>query len=203
MRFAPAVFRPVFGRGLVIAVAVLVLLFLVLLVIESGPSALLRGVWPGLLAVAAAWAVFWRPAVVVEESAITVRNVFRTHRVPWAAIQRLDTKWALTIHTEQGRVGAWAAPAPTRYAVSSVDPNDIRVIAGAALPPGDAVRPGDTLATASGAAAFVIHRHWSELREEGRLDVDPAARRVRTTWDWPVGTVLGALLVATVVVALI
>lgn len=203
VRFPPTVFRPTFGRGLVIAVTALVVMFLVLLVIESGPAALLRGVWPGLLAAAAAWVAFWRPAVAVDVPAITVRNVFRTHRVPWAAIQRLDTKWALVLYTAEGRIGAWAAPAPSRYAVGRIDPRDVRIMADASQPPGNAVRPGDSLATASGAAAFVIHRHWNDLREEGMLDAAPEARRVKTTWNIPVIVVLTTLTAATVAAALI
>ncbi len=203
MRLRSATFRPAFGRGLTIAISAVVVLFLVLLVVDQGPTALIRGIWPGLLATVAAWAVFWRPAVVVDEPAVIVRNVFRTHRIPWAAIQRIDTKWALTLFTGEGRIGSWAAPAPSRYAAASVDPNDLRIVAGAALSPGRAVRPGDTLGTASGAAAFVINRHWNELRDDGRLDVEPDARRVRSTWNVPIAAALAALVAATSVAALI
>jgi hypothetical protein len=203
MRFEPAVFRPTFGRVLTIVVAALAVATVVALALESGVAGVLRSAWPALLVTAVAWAIFWTPQVRVEEHAITVRNIVRTHAVPWAAVQRIDTKWALQLFTADGRITAWAAPAPSRYAVASVDPNDIRIVSGSALPPGEAVRPGDTLGTASGAAAFLIRAHWNELRDDGRLDVPEAARRVRTTWNLRPIVVLGALLVASLVAGLL
>ncbi|WP_207453495.1 PH domain-containing protein [Herbiconiux sp. SYSU D00978] len=200
MKFQPARFRPAFGRVLTVVVAALAALTVALIVVEGSLAALAIQIWPALLVVAIVWALFWRPELAVEEHAITMRNVFRTHHLPWAAIQRIDTKWALVLFTEQGAYTAWAAPAPSRFAVGNVDPNDLRVISGSALPRGEAVRPGDVPSTASGAAAFVVRRHLVDLQEDDAFaGLSPEARRVRSTWNVLPIAVLAALTLASVV----
>lgn len=200
MKFQPARFRPTFGRVLTVVVAALAALTVVLIVLEGSLEQFATQVWPALLVTAIVWALFWLPELAVEEHAVTMRNVLRTHHVPWGAIQRVDTKWALVLFTEQGRYTAWAAPAPSRHVVGSVDPTDLRVISGGALPRGEAVRPGDVLSTASGAAAYVVRRHLTELQEDGAFaHLSPEARRVRSTWNVLPLAVLAALTLATVV----
>lgn len=151
--------------------------------------------WGQLLLVAAAFALFWFPRVDVAEHEVTVRNVFSTAHVEWPAIQRIDTKFALTLYTPRGKITAWASPAPSRYASQVSRTQDARLAASAA---GADPRPGDLLDSTSGAAAFVIRRHWEDLREDGHLDnpvlEDGALRR---DVHWVTIGVLGALVVAT------
>lgn len=198
MDFRPATFRPAAGRVLTVAVWLLALGMLGTIAFETGAEGLLRYAWPALFVAAAAWATLWAPLLRIEEHAITVRNVLRTHAVPWAAVQRFDTKWALTLFTESGAITVWAAPAPSRHAAASASAGDVRLVSGTALPRGEALRPGDVPTTASGGAAFLVRRHWNQLRDDGALDVAAEARRVRTTWNVGTIAVLGVLLAASV-----
>ena len=116
MRFAPTSFRPVFGRVLSVIVAIIVAFGLAGFIVASDPGGLVRYGWGMLLLVVIVYALFWRPSLDIAEHAITVRNVFSTITVPWPAIQRIDTKYALTLYTHAGKVAAWASPAPNRYA---------------------------------------------------------------------------------------
>ena len=174
--------------------AIIAVFGLVGFIIAGDGEGLARYGWGMLLLIAVAYALFWRPSLDIAERAITVRNVFNTVTVPWPAIQRIDTKYALTLYTREGTVAAWASPAPNRYASHSAAASDARLASNGM----GAVRPGDLLSTGSGAAAFVIRRHWEELRDDGLLDASYEAGSVRRDIHWPVIIVLGVLLVATV-----
>jgi len=194
MRFAPTTFRPIFGRVLAVLTAVIAMLGLAGFVVTGDVAGLVRYGWGLLLVVALAFALFWFPSLSVEEHAVTVRNVFSTITVPWPAIQRVDTKYALTLYTPEGRIAAWASPAPNRYASSNAAAGDARIASHGT----GAVRPGDLLSTSSGAAAFVIRRHWEDLRDDGMLDAGYEAGSVRRDIHWPTVIVLAVLLLATV-----
>jgi hypothetical protein len=195
MRFAPTSFRPAFGRVLSIVIALIALGGLISFVAVGDGAGLLRYGWGLLLLAALTFALFWLPSLDVAEHEVTVRNVFSTVHVPWPAIERIDTKYALTLYTPRGKVAAWASPAPSRYASQVSRTRDARLAAAAA---GTDPRPGDLLDTMSGAAAYVIRRHWDDLREDGHLD-NPVIEEggLRRDIHWVTIVVLGALTLAT------
>ncbi len=196
MRFAPTTFRPLFGRILAVVVGVVVVLGLAGFVVAGDLASLARFAWGPLLVGVTAFAAFWFPSIAVAEHEVTVRNVFSTMHVPWPAIQRVDTKWALTLYLPGGRkVAAWASPAPNRYAAQVGASKDTKL---AAQGQGGAIRPGDLLETPSGAVAFVIRSHWEDLRADGKLDAGVEPVSVRRDWHWPTIIVMSALAVATV-----
>lgn len=130
---------------------------------------LLRSGWWLVLLAAVAWALYWMPAVEVLEREVVVRNPLSTWHVPWPAIERIDTKWALTLYTPRGKIEAWAAPSSGRFTVFTLGPEDTRVSETARL--SGSIRPGDSLSSESGAAANQIRRHWEQLRDDGLLDI--------------------------------
>lgn len=194
MRFQPASFRPAFGRVLTIVIAVIAAGALAGYLVAGDVLGLLRSGWWLLLMGAVVWALFWMPAVEVLEHAVIIRNPLSTWTVPWPAIQRIDTKWALTLFTERGRIEAWAAPASGRYTVFTLGPNDTKVSESARV--AGAIRPGDTLSSESGAAANHIRRHWEQLRDDGLLDGGVELGSLRRTPNTRTIVLLGALLAA-------
>jgi hypothetical protein len=191
MRFQPASFRPAFGRVLTVAVGVVAVLGLIGLVVGDDLENLLRfGVWFVLL-VAVIIALYWVPAVEVLEHEVVVRNPLSTWHVPWPAIQRIDTKWALTLYTRAARIEAWAAPASGRYTVFTLGPGDTKVSESARL--AGSIRPGDTLSSESGAAANHIRRYWELLRDDGLLDTPDEGGGPRREWHPRTIAVFGAL----------
>lgn len=194
MRFQPASFRPAFGRVLTIVIAVIAAGALAGYLVAGDVLGLLRSGWWLLLMGAVVWALFWMPAVEVLEHAVIIRNPLSTWTVPWPAIQRIDTKWALTLFTERGRIEAWAAPASGRYTVFTLGPDDTKVSETARV--AGAIRPGDTLSSESGAAANHIRRHWEQLRDDGLLDVGVEPGTLRRTPNTRTIVLLGALLAA-------
>ncbi len=192
MRFQPASFRPAFGRILTIVIAAIAAGALIGFVVAGDLEGLVRSGWWLVLLAALVWALFWMPEVEVAEHAVIVRNPLSTWTVPWPAIQRIDTKWALTLYTERGRIEAWAAPASGRYTVFTLGPDDVKVSESARL--AGSIRPGDTLSSESGAAANHIRRHWENLRDDGLLDAGVEPGALRRTINTRTIAVLGVLL---------
>ena len=191
MRFQPASFRPAFGRVLTIAVSVVAVLGLIGLVVGNELENLVRyGVWFVLLVVVTV-ALYWIPSVDVAEHEVIVRNPLSTWHVPWPAIQRIDTKWALTLYTRTARIEAWAAPSSGRFTVFTLGPDDTKVSESARL--AGSIRPGDTLSSESGAAANHIRRHWELLRDDGLLDEPITPGALRREWHPRTIAALGVL----------
>lgn len=149
------------------------------------------------------WAGFWRPAVLAGPAGVTLRNVWHTTEVAWPEIQRIDTKYALTLYTVHGKVTAWAAPAPDRHVVLGAVKSD-----GGHLPESTyldgTVRPGDLITTDSGQAAYAIRAHWERLRDEGHLaDARSEFPKLRRHWHWASLAIAGGLTAVTVLSALL
>lgn len=194
MRFAPTVFRPAFGRVLSVVTVVICAAGMVGFIVGGDGGGLIRYGWGLLLIAFAAVCAFWLPSLGITEREITVRNVFSTIHVPWAAVQRVDTKWALTLYTEGQRVTSWASPAPSRYSSQVSNTSDARLASKAS---GSNIRPGDLLNTDSGAAAWLIRRQWEELREDGVIDSGADTATVRRDIHWITIGALAALTAAT------
>lgn len=184
-----------FGRVLSVVTAAIAGLGLVGVIVSGDMTSLVRYGWIMLLIGALAFALFWFPRVDVAEHEVTVRNVFSTIHVPWPAIQNVDTKYALTLYTSEGKVTAWASPAPNRYAAQGGTAKDARLAADAS---GASPRPGDLPGTQSGAVAYVIRRHWQDLQEQGLLAAGAEPGSVRREIHWVTAAVLGALTVASI-----
>jgi Bacterial PH domain len=172
-----SVYRPVFSRVLFgIFVAFAGWWVTAQAVGPAGVHAAVTGLW--LLAVSAALAaLFWRPAVVVDDAGVELRNVLRDVRVPWPALQEIETRYALTLHAGGRRFASWAAPAPGRPStagrlsagVGATAPSrhdhavpDPRWTAGGA---GAAPASSRDLRADSGATAFMIEQRWGGWRE--------------------------------------
>ena len=195
----PVQFRGRFGHVLAWAVAALCAAPVVLTALDDAGTAL--RLVPGLaLVVVAVWLLYARPAVVVHDGGVELRNVTRTIHLAWPAIRRVDTKYALTLETAYGDYSAWAAPAPSRSTTRRATGEDTRHLPESTYV-GGAVRPGDLAGTASGDAAAYIRRRLDDLRDAGHLD-DPVLEHDRPTVRWHVrdGVLVAALALLTVAV---
>lgn len=184
-------FQPAFARGMTIAVAVLAAVALGSTAVEDLGTAV-RYVPVFLVVPVAVWALYGRPAVVISDGGVELRNVLRTVELPWPSILRIDTKYALTLETAYGVFAAWAAPAPSRTAAVHATRSVMQHQPESAFHAGG-LRPGDLAGTASGDAAAYIRRRWEELRDAGHLD-DPRLERARPNVRWhllPALAVLG------------
>ena len=202
MAFQEVLYRPVFGRTLAV-VTVVVCGFGVIALFWGDASTAVRYVWPILLVAVVAWALFWRPSLRMQEHGITIENVLRTYFVPWPAIQSIDTRYSLTIHTSRGRIPVWATPAPGRHRAFGLASKDFDGVGESARGQHGSLRPSDALTTPSGNLAQAIRGHWEQLGASGAFasGEDPDAFTTR----WHVGTiaVIAVLIAATAIGLLI
>lgn len=151
-----------------------------LLVLDS----LRRGSWPsGAVAVlglvlsgVVAYALWWRPGIVADDEAVTLRNPLRDITVPWPAVIAVGGRWSLDIRTETRRYTAFAS-SPQRRRRS---------------------RRGDDVPKA---AASGLAEELSALWEQRRLVA--ASGPVRVRWAWGVIVPGVVLLLAAVVLAVL
>ncbi|MDH6236141.1 PH domain-containing protein [Cryobacterium sp. CG_9.6] len=187
-------YRPVFGRFLTCAIAAVCLTGLIGLAITGSPVDLLRTVWLLALFTFVTYALFWRPKIVVSDH-ITVVNVFQTVVVEWPQIERIDTRFSLTLYTKERRISVWAAPSPGVRGSLAIERSDVANLNESAYGPGRSVRPGDSVSTASGQVAFVIRQRWEELRDADEIDFAIVGSPLVVT-HWGTVATLSALLLA-------
>ena len=190
--------RPRWGIVLTIVVAALCALGLGKLFVTGDAGQILRYTWGLLLIPYLTWLAFWSPGVTVEPHAVVVRNLIREHAVTWPAIQRIETKYALTLYTTGGKITAWSAPTPGRYAATRVAKSDLAGLPESTYGAGDSVAVGDIPSSESGLAAFHVRRQWEQLRDAGHLESGVVeGTGVRTRWLWGHIAIGAALVVAT------
>lgn len=188
----PVVFRP---RGGVVLAAVAIAICVVALVwltITDGLAGLVLWGWPIALFAWLAYLLYIRPAVRVTDGFVEMQNIFRTHRVPWGDVADVESRYALTIRTRDGKtLRAWAAPAPGARQALTTRREEIASAPG----PGDLRRPSDAAGTESGDATALVVRALERHRRAGDPELPGGTA---TTWAlWPLGvTLLLAIAVA-------
>ncbi len=180
-------YQPGSARGMTIGVAAVAAVALVVTALDDVGAAL-RYLPVFLVVPAAVWAFYGRPAVIISDGGVTLRNVLRTVELPWPAIQRIETKYALTLETAYGPYNAWAAPVPSRTIAANRTHLTMRNQPESAYAAGG-LRPGDLEGTPSGDASAYIRRRWEALRDAGHLD-DPRLERQRPVVRWHPGPLL-------------
>lgn len=160
--------RPVFGKVLSIATGVVILICLGTLVVQADFLEAARFALPLLTIGYLVFLAFWAPAVEIGASGVRLRNVFSTVALPWSAIERIDTKYALTLYTREKRFVAWAAPASGRHRMMNAPASDTRHLPESSYTAGT-IGQGDLPDTASGDAATIVRRQWDSLRDAGEL----------------------------------
>lgn len=154
------------------------------------------------LALLAGWAAYlllWQPAVVVSDGGVRLINLLRTVDLPWPAIERIDTRWALTLHTAYGTYASWAATAPSRATVVTSTKEDTRNLPKTTYI-GGSIRPGDLSSSQSGQAAAIVRARWEKLRDAGYLD-SPVLEKTAPTITWHAREVLITIVAVAAVVA--
>jgi hypothetical protein len=61
-----------------------------------------------VLVLALVWTLFVRPAVIIDESGVTIRNVLRDVHIPWAGVTDVEFRWNLKVFVADRAYTAWA-----------------------------------------------------------------------------------------------
>ncbi|HET7476773.1 MAG TPA: hypothetical protein VFJ97_12230 [Dermatophilaceae bacterium] len=149
-----------------------------------------------LFAIVGIWALFVRPAVVLQQRGVRLCNIVRDVEIPWPLVQEVDHRWNVKVWSGDRAYTAWA--------ISSKAPRPSARAQLLGLTPGrpDPPRPADGPAAPRGVNASVVAEairatrwEYEDAVERGDLapELDP---QVRVGWV-PVSLVLlGATLVA-------
>lgn len=138
---------------------------------------------------AALYIVLIRPRIYLAEDCVEVLNPLSRHRIPWEAIQSIETKYCLTFDLGHEKVQAWAATSPSRYHLRRVHSSDFK---GVRPDESGFFRPSDSPHSDSGAAALLCRREW-ELRRN--LPATNSRRSVqRTHWVFSVSILVSYIL---------
>ncbi len=190
---AAQVFRPPVGVLVTVLWAVVTVVWLGAAAL-AGWRSLLVQLPVALLVAGLVYATCTRPLVAVGPDGVLLRNVLRDVRVPWPALEAVETKYALTLTAGGRRFAAWAAPAPSRFTTTRATPSDLRSLA---WDPDDGPIPASaTLRSDAGAAAALIRRFWTPP-VPGTPSVGAA---VDVRWD---GRLVAVLVVAAALTVLV
>lgn len=188
--------RPTFW--FVVCVEALLAAMVISLVVMHGPLALVTAALPWYLLGYALWWFLAFPCVRLDEHLITVVNPVRTHRLKYADLIDVQTRFGLHLVTRNRRIQAIGAPAggaasaALGYRETQVPHSPHLAYRGE----GASLMPSDLRNTASGSAAELIRGHWQEQLESGTLR-GPEAEPV-STYNLRQLAVLCVLAVATV-----
>ena len=143
-----------------------------------------------------AWLLFWNPSVKVSDEGVVVDNIFKTHKLNWSAITRIDTKYSLTLETKERTIQAFGAPAPSRYAGFMANKTEAEHLPESSFVGKGLVRPGDLTSSDSGVAAYIIRSHWEKLRDLNKLNETSSVKSKWVIWRIVVFLCLSAVAVA-------
>ncbi len=99
--------RHALGRAVAVVGWALVLGWLVAAWPPGGAGLPFAAAVSGLL-----WVMCWRPAVVIDDAAVTVRNPLRDVRIGWSALDEASFGWSLRLRAGDLSCRAVAAPGP-------------------------------------------------------------------------------------------
>jgi len=130
------------------------------------------------------WSLFVRPAVLLDEDGVTIRNVVRDIHIPWVRVNDVECRWSLKVFVGDRAYTAWAIssqvgrPKVSPGALFGMTPEKLDKFAGAgAHPPTSAPK-----VTASTVARAIedAKEDYSEGVARGAI-VAPADAQVRIT----------------------
>jgi len=61
-----------------------------------------------VLILAVVWSLFVRPAVLLDEDGVTIRNVVRDIHIPWVRVTDVECRWSLKVFVGDRPYTAWA-----------------------------------------------------------------------------------------------
>ncbi|NDI09928.1 MAG: PH domain-containing protein [Actinobacteria bacterium] len=106
--------------------------------------------------------VIHRPSLLIGDEGVIIQNPIKRVELGWGEVLEIETQYALTFYTKEGKISAWAALAPGRYHHRTVQSAEIKFMI-----PKDTtmIRAGDSPRTDSGAAAYIARLRWEAFKK--------------------------------------
>jgi hypothetical protein len=139
-----------------------------------------------LFGLAVAWAVFVRPAVLLDASGVTLRNIVRDVHIPWTRLTSVTSRWNLKVLVGDQGYNAWAISAQVERRKSSSAamlrvPLPGRLHGAASGGAGPSVTAPQATAASVALLITAAKQEYDESVVQGELPAAPDAR-VRVTW---------------------
>lgn len=165
--------------------------------VEQGPLALITSNSPLYLVMYLLWWYLVQPHVVVREHSITVANPVKTHRLQFADLVDVETRFGLTLRTRHRKIQAVGLPGGGFGGATFARRDDFVNLPDITYR-GSARNAafGDLRNTASGRAAEIIRGHWQDQVETGTLQGTES--EPTSTWNTIQLAVLGLFAAMTV-----
>ena len=159
-----------------------------------------------VLGMACAWVVFLRPAVVLDQQGVTLRNLVRNVSIPWPVLSDVEFRWNVRVFAGERGYTAWAVSSQIERPKVSAG-GLIGGMGGASSCLGR-YSAADTEGAPAPGGAKVTSRYVAELIEQTRAEyvaavadgeISPVAdARVRVRWAVPAIAALAVPAVAIV-----
>ena len=155
-----------------------------------------------LLTMAVVWAVFFRPAVLLDAEGVTLQNILRDIHIPWVLVKDVEFRWNLKVFVGERGYTAWAIssqverPKSGAGGIFGILPGRLDKYLAADAPPAPAKK-----VTAASVAQLIeqARQEYDEAVARGQIVAAPDAR---TQIIWVPLVVAVLLLPAIAVVAL-
>ena len=139
-----------------------------------------------LFGLAVVWSLFVRPAVLLDDEAVTIRSVVRDVHIPWVRITDVEFRWNLKVFVGERGYPAWAISSQVERPSGGSGGMFARVLPGRLdrQARADASLPTQTPKVTPSTVAATIEQARQEYAEavaKGALPAAPDAR-VRVTW---------------------
>jgi hypothetical protein len=137
-----------------------------------------------LLILALVWALFVRPAVLIDEGGVTLSNVVKDIHIPWNRVTDVEFRWNLKVWVEDRVYTAWAISSQAERPKGGT--GMFTMMSGKL----DTVAAADAAPSSSSpkVTAFLVARTIEQAKEEydeavagGKIPAAPDAQ-VRSTW---------------------
>jgi hypothetical protein len=162
-------------------------------------SGFVASIW-GVFVASIFFQIFLYPRIHFFDEGVEIINPLSRHLIGWHEVESIDARYTMSIMTQSdrgknGRVHAFAAPAPGRYHSRSIHQSELR---GLNLGDSGTIRSGESPRTQSGIAAAIAR---GRLKEFKRLDT---AQLIAYRYQFNHGAIIANLAIATIgIIALV
>lgn len=109
------VIRSALSKWGTVAIALIAAATIIHTVVTAGAKLAAQLTIYPLLVTLIAWALWGKPAVVLQDEVVKLINPLRTYQIPYSAITEVSARGALRVHVGERHYTAWAAAARGGY----------------------------------------------------------------------------------------
>ena len=164
-------------------------------IVSSGHKEIAFTIAWATFAITTFYALMHKPKIEIFDEGLEVVNPISRHTIPWGDVRSIDTRFSLSIVTNDGkRIHAWAAPAPGRYHSRRLHSSDLR---GLNLGMNGNIKAGESPKSDSGAAYLLTSARFEHFKARSNSTDQGATAELKRQWSTAVVAIVAiAFLIA-------